>query len=218
MSNKSQADQLAEPFDDMLIYQRSVGGRQFDYVAVAEYVARLNKVLGPENWNYEVLKCHVQPEYKEHVIAHVRVTANIDGSTCYKEQYGGAKIKIMKSGGVMDLGNDFKTAASDAFKKACQGLGIALHLARSEEALTLDAEESYPVPQEQWEVFVGNFRALDDEKKDLFRKWFVSQELGGEKPQRGMDAEGFQKAQVEVIRLSFGAEEVPPEEIPEETY
>jgi hypothetical protein len=36
--------------------------------------------------------------------------------------------------------------------------------------------------------------------------------LGGEKPQRGMDAEGFQKAQVEVIRLSFGAEEV------EETY
>ena len=216
MSDKTQAEQLAEPFDDMLIYQRSVGGRQFDYVAVAEYVARLNKVLGPNNWDYEVLKCHVQPEYKEHVIAHVRVTANIDGSTCHKEQYGGAKIKMMKTGGVMDLGNDFKTAVSDAFKKACQGLGIALHLARSEEALTLDAEESYPVPQEQWEVFVGNFRTLDDEKKDLFRKWFASHGLG-EKPHRGMEADGFQKAQVEVIRLSFGAEVVPEEEI-EETY
>jgi len=211
MSEKSQADQLAEPFDDTLIYQRSVGGRQFDYVAVAEYVARLNKVLGPSNWNYEVLKCHVQPEYKEHIIAHVRVTANIDGSTCYKEQYGGAKIKIMKSGGVMDLGNDFKTAASDAFKKACQGLGIALHLARSEEALALEIEESYPVPQEQWDVFVGNFKSLDDEKKNEFRSWFVTEGLG-EKPQRSMDAEGFQKAQIEVIRLSFGAEEV------EETY
>ena len=216
MSNKSQADQLAEPFDDMLIYQRSVGGRQFDYVAVAEYVARLNKVLGPGNWSYEVLKCHVQPAYKEHEIAHVRVTAVIDGATAIKEQYGGAKIKMMKTGGVMDLGNDFKTAASDAFKKACQGLGIALHLARSEEALALDVEESYPVPQEQWDVFVSNFRALDDEKKDLFRKWFTSQGLG-EKPQRGMEAEGFGKAQVEVIRLSFGAEEVPEEEV-EETY
>ena len=54
MSDKLQADQLAEPFDEMLIYQRSVGGRQFDYVAVAEYVARWNKVLGPSNWNYEV--------------------------------------------------------------------------------------------------------------------------------------------------------------------
>jgi len=81
----------------------------------------------------------------------------------------------------------------------------------------LDVEESYPVPQEQWDVFVSNFRALDDEKRGLFRKWFASQELG-EKPQRGMEAEGFEKAQVEVIRLSFGAEEVPPEEIPEETY
>lgn len=211
MSTKSQADQLAEPFDDMLIYQRSVGGRQFDYVAVAEYVARLNKVLGPSNWNYEILKCHVQPEYKEHVIAHVRVTAVVDGATAIKEQYGGAKIKMMKTGGVMDLGNDFKTAVSDAFKKACQGLGIALHLARSEEALALDVEESYPVPQEQWDVFVSNFRALDDEKKDLFRKWFASEGLG-EKPERGMDAEGFQKAQIEVIRLSFDAEEV------EETY
>ena len=211
MSDKPQADQLAEPFDETLIYQRSVGGRQFDYVAVAEYVARLNKVLGSSNWNYEVLKCHVQPEYKEHVIAHVRVTATVDGITAIKEQYGGAKIKMMKTGGVMDLGNDFKTAVSDAFKKACQGLGIALHLARSEEALALEIEESYPVPQAEWEVFVSNFRSLDDEKKDLFRKWFVSQGLG-EKPQRGMDAEGFQKAQIEVIRLSFGAEEVEEEE------
>lgn len=216
MADKSQAEQLAEPFDETLIYQRAVGGRQFDYVAVAEYVARLNKVLGPSNWDYEVLKCHVQPEYKEHVIAHVRVTANIDGATCHKEQYGGAKIKMMKAGGVMDLGNDFKTAVTDAFKKACQGLGIALHLARSEEALTLEIEESYPVPQEQWEVFVGNFRALDDEKKDLFREWFKQQNLG-EKPQRSMGSEGFQKAQIEVIRLSFGAEEVPEEEV-EETY
>ena len=206
MAEKSQADQLAEPFDETLIYQRSLGGRNFDYVAVAEYVARLNKVLGTGGWNYEVLKCHVQPEYKEHVVAHVRVTANIDGSICYKEQYGGAKIKIMKSGGVMDLGNDFKTAVSDAFKKACQGLGIALHLARSEDALALEVEESYPVPQEQWEVFVSNFRDLDDEKKNEFRSWFASEGLG-EKPERGMDAEGFQKAQIEVIRLSFGAEE-----------
>lgn len=214
MSDKSQADQLAEPFDDTLIYQRSVGGRQFDYVAVAEYVARLNKVLGPNNWNYEVLKCHVQPEYKEHVIAHVRVTATVDGTTAVKEQYGGAKIKIMKSGGVMDLGNDFKTAVSDAFKKACQGLGIALHLARSEEALALEIEESYPVPQEQWEVFVNNFKNLDEDKKNEFRTWFTDMGLG-EKPSRGMSADAFEQAQVEVIRLTFNAENVVDEE---ETY
>ena len=106
MAEKSQADQLAEPFDETLIYQRSLGGRQFDYVAVAEYIARLNKVLGTGGWNYEVLKCHVQPEYKEHVISHVRVVANVDGVTAIKEAYGGTKIKTLKGGGVMDLGND----------------------------------------------------------------------------------------------------------------
>ena len=217
MSDKTQADQLAEPFDDMLIYQRSVGGRQFDYVAVAEYVARLNKVLGPGNWSYEVLKCHIQPEYKEHVIAHVRVTAVVDGATAVKEQYGGAKVKMMKSGGVMDLGNDFKTAVSDAFKKACQGVGIALHLARSEEALTLELEESYPVEADHWQVFAENFRSLDDAKKDLFRTWFKDNVPGEGKPNRTMDPELFSKCQVEVLRLMMDAEYVTEDE-EEETF
>ena len=214
MAEKSQADQLAKPFDETLIETRSLGGKQFDFVKVAEYIARLNNVLGPGNWNYEVLKCYVEPKYSDHVVAHVRVTAKIDSEMCSKEQYGGAKIKMMKSGEVMNLGNDFKTAVSDAFKKACQGLGIALHLARSEEALALEIEESYPVPQEQWEVFVNNFKKLDEDKKNEFRTWFTDMGLG-EKPSRGMSADAFEQAQVEVIRLTFNAENVVDEE---ETY
>ena len=208
MADKTQAEQLAEPFDDILIYQRSVGGRSFDYVAVAEYIARLNKVLGTGNWNYEILQCHVQPEYKDSVVAHVRVTANVDGTTAIKEAYGGAKVKMMKSGGVMDLGNDFKSASSDAFKKACQGFGIALHLARSEESLALDIEESYPVEGEHWQVFAENFKSLDDEKKNQFREWFKEQGFKDEKPNRSMDSDDFALCQVEVIRLMMGGETV----------
>ena len=208
MADKTQAEQLAEPFDDILIYQRSVGGRSFDYVAVAEYIARLNKVLGTGNWNYEILKCDVQPEYKDSVVAHVRVTANVDGTMAVKEAYGGAKVKMMKSGGVMDLGNDFKSASSDAFKKACQGFGIALHLARSEESLALDIEESYPVEGEHWQVFAENFKSLDDEKKNQFREWFKEQGFKDEKPNRSMDSDDFAQCQVEVIRLMMGGETV----------
>ena len=208
MADKTQAEQLAEPFDDILIYQRSVGGRSFDYVAVAEYIARLNKVLGTGSWNYEILKCHVQPEYKDSVIAQVRVTANVDGQVAVKEAYGGAKVKMMKSGGVMDLGNDFKSAVSDAFKKACQGFGIALHLARSEESLALDIEESYPVEGEHWQVFAENFKSLGDEKKNQFREWFKEQGFKDEKPNRSMDSDDFAQCQVEVILLMMGAETV----------
>ena len=212
MAEKSQADQLAEPFDETLIYQRSLGGKQFDFVNVAEYIARLNKVLGPGNWNYEVLKCHIQPEYKDNVIAHVRVIAKIDGETSSKEQYGGAKIKMLRSGEVMNLGNDFKIAVTDAFKKACQGFGIALHLARKEEALTLEIEESYPVEAEHWQVFAENFRSLDDAKKDLFRAWFKENAPGEDKPNRSLQPELFSKCQVEVLRLMMNAEYVEEKE------
>jgi hypothetical protein len=212
MAEKSQADQLTEPFDEVLIYQRTIGGRSFDYVTVAEYIARLNKVLGTGNWNYEILKCHVQPEYKDSVIAHVRVTANVDGQVAVKEAYGGAKVKMMKAGGVMDLGNDFKSAVSDAFKKACQGFGIALHLARKEEALALDVEQSYSVEGEQWQVFAENFKSLDDAKKESFRGWFKEQGFTEAKPSRSMTAADFSKCQVEVIRLSLDAEYVKEEE------
>jgi len=212
MAEKSQADQLAKPFDETLIETRTLGGKQFDFVKVAEYIARLNNVLGPGNWNYEVLKCYVEPKYNDNVVAHVRVTAKIDGEMCSKEQYGGAKIKMMKSGEVMNLGNDFKTAVSDAFKKACQGVGIALHLARSEEALTLELEESYPVEGDHWQVFAENFRSLDDAKKDLFRTWFAKNVPGESKPNRHMDPDLFAKCQVEVIRLMMDAEYVEEKE------
>jgi hypothetical protein len=212
MAEKSQADQLAEPFDEVLIYQRTIGGRSFDYVTVAEYIARLNKVVGTGNWNYEILKCHVQPEYKDSIIAHVRVTASVDGQVAVKEAYGGAKVKIMKAGGVMDLGNDFKSAVSDAFKKACQGFGIALHLARKEEALALDVEQSYSVEGEHWQVFTENFKSLDDAKKDLFRAWFKENVPGEDKPNRSLQPELFSKCQVEVLRLMMDAEYVEEKE------
>jgi hypothetical protein len=212
MAEKSQAEQLAEPFDEMLIFPRSIGGKQFDFVNVAEYIARLNKVVGTGNWNYEILKCHVQPEYKDNVIAHVRIVANVDGQVAVKEAYGGTKIKMLKSGEVMNLGNDFKIAVSDAFKKACQGFGIALHLARKEEALALDVEQSYSVEGEQWQVFAENFKSLNEEKKDSFRGWFKEQGFTEAKPSRSMAEADFSKCQVEVIRLSLDAEYVKEEE------
>ena len=212
MAEKSEADRLAEPFDETLIETRSLGGKQFDFVNVAEYIARLNKVLGPGNWNYEVLKCHIQPEHRDNVIAHVRITAKIDGVMCSKEQYGGTKVKTLKSGEVMNLGNDFKIAVSDAFKKACQGFGIALHLARKEEALALEVEESYSVEADHWRVFVENFGSLTEEKKDSFRDWFKEEGFTEPKPSRLMSPDDFGKCQVEVIRLSLNAEYVEEEE------
>ena len=141
----------------------------------------------------------------------VRVVASVDGVTAVKEAYGGTKIKMLKGGGVMDLGNDFKIATSDAFKKACQGLGIALHLARSEEALMLEIEESYPVEADKWNVFVGNFKSLSEDQKNEFRGWFKEQGFSADKPGRNMDPDQFEKCQIEVIRLSFNAEEATEE-------
>jgi hypothetical protein len=55
-----------------------------------------------------------------------------------KDGFGGQKIKRTKAGEIVDLGDEFKGAFSDALKKAAQQFGVALYLARSDEALSIE--------------------------------------------------------------------------------
>lgn len=121
----TQAEELARPFPRALV-QRQQGK---DYVAVSEYIVRLNQVLGVGAWSSDA-DAHRDGDW---VIARVRLTAKIDGQLCEATQYGGHKQQTDKN----DLGDTYKSAVSDAFKKACQQLGVALYLARTDEAKRL---------------------------------------------------------------------------------
>lgn len=180
---------LAEPFPQSML--RFHQGKKLTYVPVAEVIARLNRVLGTENWSSQVITMWREGDHPDWVMAHVRVTATINGISTSRDGVGGQQIKKLRSGnGVVDLGDEYKGAMSDAFKKACQGFGVGLELARTDEAL--NAEESYHSPtndvtdspasadnamanavsSETWAAFEQGMAKLSAAEKAAVREWW----------------------------------------------
>lgn len=141
---------LAEPFDRSLLRTNSHKGN-LTYVPVSEVIARLNSVLGVDGWEYEIIRLWEAGEietktgvYPKWVMAHVRLhfvrpkaeTWRPESLLVSRDGVGGQEVKLLKSGdGVVDLGDEYKGAVSDALKKAAQSLGVGLDLARTDEAL-----------------------------------------------------------------------------------
>jgi hypothetical protein len=176
---------MNEPFPKEVERQLKKGGASLTYIPVSEVITRLNKVLGFDGWSYEIIKCERDALDPDFVVAHVRLTVlPPDGAQFFivnKDGFGGQKIKRTKNGDIVDLGDEMKGAVSDALKKAAQALGIGLYLARSEEAMEIEAEESVdPKIESLWEQFVDLSRGLDSEKKTELGEFWKS--YAGDRP------------------------------------
>jgi hypothetical protein len=122
-------------------------GTTLDYIPVSEVITRLNKVLGVLNWSHEVISVNRDPISPEFVTAHVRLTVirSEEGDRIIRDGVGGQKINMTKEGKIIDLGDDFKGAVSDALKKAATTMGVALYLSRTDDAIeTEQAIENSP--------------------------------------------------------------------------
>lgn len=161
--------ELSEPFPKEVERILKKGGASLTYIPVSEVINRLNKVLGFDGWSYEIIKCERDALDPDFIVAHVRMTVypgtdKFVGVT--KDGFGGQKIKRTKNGDIVDLGDEFKGAVSDALKKAAQALGVGLYLARTEEAMEAEAEASIdPQVDAMWEQFVELSRSLSAEAK-----------------------------------------------------
>ena len=174
---------LNEPFPKEVERQLKKGGTSLTYIPVSEVISRLNKVLGFDGWAYEIIKCERDALDPEFIVAHVRlsVLSKDDFINVVKDGFGGQKIKRTKAGDIVDLGDEFKGAVSDALKKAAQALGVGLYLARSEEAMEIEAEVSIdPMIEELWEQFVSLSRGLTSEMKTKLNSFWI--EHAGDRP------------------------------------
>ena len=132
---------LNEPFSQDVERELKKGGTYLKYIPVSEVINRLNKVLGYDGWSYEIVKCERDAIDPEFIVAHVRMTVfpHTDRfDSVVRDGFGGQKIKRTKQGDIVDLGDEFKGAVSDALKKAAQSIGVGLYLARTEEAMAHD--------------------------------------------------------------------------------
>lgn len=126
---------LAEPFDKSVESTMTKGGAALTYIPVSEVIYRLNQVLH-YNWSYTVHSCQRDPLDPDYIVAHVTMKIYaIDGTIPMSERdgFGGVKVKRTKTGDIVDLGDEYKGAVSDALKKAAQAFGVGLYLARHED-------------------------------------------------------------------------------------
>lgn len=210
---------LNEQFPQEVERQLKKGGAFLTYIPVSEVITRLNKVIGFDNWSYEIVKCERDSLDPDFIVAHVRLTVYTDGDrfmSVSKDGFGGQKIKRTKQGDIVDLGDEFKGAVSDALKKAAQTLGIGLYLARTEEAMEA-VETAPPAPEpavdpiiaEMWENFIGLSKTLDADGKAELNTFWTNHANGRPKPTKQTANKQDLEALVgECIRISFQGTEV----------
>ncbi|MFO0675332.1 MAG: Rad52/Rad22 family DNA repair protein [Polyangiaceae bacterium] len=113
-------EDLARPFPPELIKTRpGRNGQQLAYVETHAVIARLNEVC--ETWSYEILRHEI---LDNEVIVCGKLTA--DGVS--KMAFGTSAITRDRDGQAISVGDDLKSASSDALKKSATLLGVGLHL------------------------------------------------------------------------------------------
>ena len=173
--SESIAKQLQEPFPaEMLRFNQAKG---LTYIPISEVIARMNRVLGFENWSYSVVRAWREPDHPDWCLAHVELSVRIGDREITRSGYGGQQIKKKKSGDVVDLGDEFKGAVSDALKKAAQSLGVGLELARTEEAKRWEEEAAAeslldPAAIDAYDRLTSLTRQMGSEEKTALRNWW----------------------------------------------
>ena len=125
-------NKLSQKFDPSLIRKRELtygGGKILSYIPTFAVLERLNEVFGCDV-DSQIL--YFTPESvaveEGNIIVIIGLTVRHENTTIVKQGFGSAKVKKTKAGFLVDLGNDYKAASSDAIKKAASQLGIGLHL------------------------------------------------------------------------------------------
>jgi len=199
---------LSEPFPQEMERTINKGGTNLTYIPVSEVINRLNKVLGVDRWSFTIIRCERDSADPEFVVAHVRIEYHeTDYQTICRDGFGGQKIKRTKQGAIVDLGDEFKGAISDALKKAAQTLGVGLYLARSDEAIEIEQAMDAPADESTqiWENFVSLSKGLDESKRSQLNDFWARISNNAPKPRKPSDAtiDQLNELQAEAVRLSF---------------
>ena len=204
---------LSEPFPREMERTVSKSGRSLTYLPISEVIARLNKVIGVGNWSSEIVSIGRDATDLDWVIAHVRLTATVNGEVITKDGVGGQQVKYTKAGKVLDLGDEFKGAMSDALKKAAQQLGVGLYLARDDAAMEIEDALNAPAPiadpavEVLFDQLVSLSKDLDEAGRAALEDFWIEYADGEPKPTRATAKVADLEALIaEATRLTLGGD------------
>lgn len=125
---------------DKIKFRPGPGGKSLKYVDGKFVIEKLNEVFGMY-WDFEVIS---EDRDGPHITVKGRLTINkpaiLDGrpvmiEVIKKTQFGSQSINMQRgTSNPVEIGNDYKAAATDALKKCASMLGIGLDLYDSDEA------------------------------------------------------------------------------------
>lgn len=179
---KSLTDILLEyPFRaDQIMKRPGRGGQILDYVDGATVRQRLNDAIGNLSWSSEIIS---ETVVDDEILVKARLTIHNNGQAIRKEAYGGAKIYRDRDGKVIDYGDSFESARTEALKRCAKDMGVGLHLytgddqrcsfhsfghaqdkAKSEDTTYRDGKEGIPreIPQDIEIPTDGAFKRLSN--------------------------------------------------------
>lgn len=151
--NANQIQQLLKRTPSHYIRNRpGKGGQTWYYVSVGYFKKVLNLMFG-FNWDFEIVDEKIIGDC---VIVKGKLTCRVNDHTIVKMQFGSKEImykndyikqpdgtkKKVKTETPLDLGNDFKAAASDALKKCASDIGIAADIYNKEEFREIKIKEA----------------------------------------------------------------------------
>ena len=121
--NAKQLQLLLKKTPSQYVRQRPAkGGGVWHYVSGA-YVRKVLNLMFGWDWDFEVLSEMIQ---WNQVIVKGKLTCRVNGKAIVKTQFGCKEIMMRKgTNEPLNLGNDFKSATTDALKKCSAEIGIA---------------------------------------------------------------------------------------------
>ena len=131
--NQNQLKVLLKRTPKQYVRQRPAkGGGMWDYVTGGYIKKCLNLMFGWD-WDFEIIDEQILIEAKE-VVVKGKLTCRSNGKTIVKMQYGNKDIIFKRGTNIpLSVGNDLKSACTDALKKCASEIGIASDVYNKEE-------------------------------------------------------------------------------------
>lgn len=123
--NASQLQYLLQKTPEKHISKRPAKGGGFWYYVTGTYIKKQLNFMFGWDWSFEIVEYKFDLQIKQTFVLG-KLTVNSGGKTIVKMQFGRHDIAFIKnSDKPLDIGNDLKSAATDALKKCASELGIA---------------------------------------------------------------------------------------------
>lgn len=155
------------------------GGKMFEYVSGGYVRKALNYAFG-FLWDFEIKEHGIQGN-QIWVLGKLTIKNKEFKPVIVKEQFGRSDIKFYqdKAKGMLDFGNDLKSAGTDALKKCASELGIASDIYYRQEWNEIkDEQVKEPTPKEKSETNITLLKKIipgktDKEKLEKLKKYGV---------------------------------------------